>query len=55
MKAVKLAFPCSNNEAENEALAIELDLAKEMKISKLKINCFFAVRKKTAQSWKLDR
>ena len=36
-KAVKLAFPCSNNQVEYEALAIGLDLAKEMKISKLKI------------------
>ncbi|PON49762.1 Ribonuclease H [Parasponia andersonii] len=27
-KVVKLAFPCSHNEAEHEALAMSLDLAK---------------------------
>ena len=36
-KAIKLTFPCSNNQAEYEALAIGLDLAKEMKVSTLKI------------------
>lgn len=36
-KAIKLAFPCSNNQTEYEALAIRLHLAKEMKISGLKI------------------
>ncbi|PON91622.1 Ribonuclease H [Trema orientale] len=36
-KAVKLAFPYSHNEAEYEALAMGLDLAKEMKILNLKI------------------
>ena len=36
-KAVDLAFPCSNDQAEYETLAIGLDLAKEMKISKLEI------------------
>ena len=35
-KAVKLAFSYSNNEAKYEALTIRLDLAKEMKIWKLK-------------------
>ena len=36
-KTLNLAFPCYNNQAGYEALAISLDLAKEMKISKLKI------------------
>ncbi|PON60748.1 Ribonuclease H, partial [Parasponia andersonii] len=36
-KVVKLAFPCTNNEAEYEALVTGLELAKEMKSSKLKI------------------
>ena len=36
-KAVKLAFPCSNNQAEYKALTISLDLAKEMKISKIRV------------------
>ena len=36
-KAVKLVFSCSNNQVEYEALAIGLDLAKESKVSKLKI------------------
>lgn len=36
-KAIMLAFPYSNNEVEYEALAIGLDFAKEMKISKLKV------------------
>ena len=36
-KAIKLTFSCSNNEAEYEVLAIGLDLANDMKISKLRI------------------
>ena len=36
-KAVKLAFLCSNNQAEYKALTISLDLAKEMKISKIRV------------------
>ena len=36
-KAVKLVFPCSNNQAEYKALGIGLHLAKEMKISEPKI------------------
>ena len=35
-KVVNLAFPCSNNQAEYEALAIGLDLAKEMKFLSLR-------------------
>ena len=36
-KAVKLDFPCSNNQAEYEALVIGLDLAKEMEIPNLEV------------------
>ena len=32
-----MAFPCSNNQAKYEALAIGLDLASEKKVSELKI------------------
>ena len=36
-KAVKLVFPCSNNQTEYKALATGLDLAKEMKIPKIRV------------------